>query len=208
MNLSPITVLHLDWLPAVPEDLVDIDLRVPSLDWAYRSSVSRSLIYHDVSVPVPDRSYTRYQISAELETWVRQNIAQTWKNIGYSCSIPPANGPHFDSSGFWTLQYLLRSGGDDAALVFYEPLDESLELDPVPHKFYFSDYRKLRVIERHVLPERQWYLFNGLEIHSCENIQQDRIALQIRFMRNPLRSGSIRNLNNDDLKILDHARDI
>lgn len=203
MNFTPITVLHLDWLPTVPEHLIDVDFCVHSLDSTTRNSLGRSLIYHDGSVPMPDRSYTRYQISPELETWVRQNIAHTWKNIGYSRSAPPVHGPHFDSSGFWTLQYLLQSGGDDTALVFYEPLDELLELDPVPHKFYFSDYRKLRVTEQHVLPERQWHLFNGLEIHSVENIRQDRIALQIRFMRNPLRSGSIPNPTNADPKILD-----
>jgi hypothetical protein len=189
---DPTNVRHLHWLPQVPDSLIDIDQRFSEAQEFDGHSVDRWLHYGSHSVQSPQHAYSRVTVSPALADWIRLNICETWKSLGFSRSLPPANGAHHDSNSEYTLQYLLTTGGKQSTLIYYEPIESDLASDPIEHRTYFGDYTKLRAVEHHKLPLKQWFLLYGKAIHSCEHIESARDALQIRFMSDPLASGLLK----------------
>ncbi len=80
---------------------------------------------------------------------------------------------------------MIDPGGDNVRTVFWEPKSNSCDM--VKEKLYFNHYDQLEEIESHVIKQHEWALLYGMnQIHSVENIQTDRISLQIGLMRDPL----------------------
>lgn len=168
---------HLDSLPPIPKDLlrfnfVDIDYNVKS-DIILKRSGSTLTAGRYIKIPIQD----------DLCDWLQQNIIREWASVGYSSISAPCLGPHLDMSRFYTLQYLITTGGDDVRTVFYEAASESLIIEP---RLKFSDYDLLTPFLEHRCEPGSWYLVDGRCIHSVEGIETERIALQIGLMRHPV----------------------
>lgn len=133
---------------------------------------------------LPHGVYGRSAVSDQLADWVKTHIVYEYKNIGMSRNLPPCLGPHMDRTRFYTLQYMIDTGGDAVDTVFYEAASEQLDFDK--NHLYMNDYRHLREISRFRARAGDWHLINGRTIHSVENISGMRVSLQIGLMRDPV----------------------
>lgn len=173
------TCINLTGLPPVPPELIEADLGPAYVTSVPGRTLSRA--GQELSAGV----YTGNEISDQLIQWLRDNIIDEWATAGYSTITPPCLGPHMDRTRFYTLQYVLDTGGDAVSTVFYRARSEDLEID-TGRGLYFNDYTKLEPYEVVRVQAGQWYLINGREIHSVENIQRPRTAIQIGLMRDPI----------------------
>lgn len=174
------TCIHLRRLPTIPSELLDyqIDANTYVTSLPGRSVTKNDQVY---SAGV----YTGQHVGIALESWVKQHVIEEWANIGYSKISPPCLGPHLDRTRFYTLQYIINAGGTDVATVFYRARSEKLQMD-TGKGLYFNDYSQLEPFETVYARPGEWYLINGRQIHSVENIQSTRVAVQIGLMRDPI----------------------
>lgn len=174
------TAIHIPGLPTIPEELLDYTHNFE--DYAFRPVNYKDTVVKNGQV-VPGRLYCRQAVNLELEQWIRDNIVNTYTNIGISKNIGPCLGPHLDKTRFYTLHYTIETGGPNVQTVFYEPRTDEPILDT--DKLYVTDYSKLNTVDSITFQPRQWYVINGRQLHSVENIETMRIALQIGLMRDP-----------------------
>jgi hypothetical protein len=130
--------------------------------------------------------YLRNPITQDLADWLRQNVLAEWADAGFSCIFGPCLGPHIDQTRLYTLQYVVQTGGSAVDTVFYEAANERLKIG---QRLKFSCYDDLTAVESFRATDHSWWILNGREIHSVENIQTQRIALQIGLMRDPVEKG-------------------
>jgi len=148
----------------------------------------RQFVYKDGTVRVLHNGvYGRAPASKDLQIWVQGNIVADFKNIGISRNKVPCLGPHMDRTRFYTLQYMLHTGGPEVDTVFYEAESENLDFDKT--NLYLDDYRHLHEIDRFRAATGEWHIINGRIPHSVENIQSMRVSLQIGLMRDPIKHG-------------------
>ena len=174
------TCIHLRRLPKIPSELldyqIDTDAYITSLSG--RSVTKNNEIY---SAGV----YAGQHVGTELESWIKKHIIAEWTNLGYSKISPPCLGPHLDRTRFYTLQYIIDTGGSEVSTVFYRARSENLQME-TGKGLYFNDYSQLEPFEAFYAQSGEWYLINGRQIHSVENIQSTRVAVQIGLMRDPI----------------------
>jgi hypothetical protein len=127
----------------------------------------------------------RYRISDEFDDWVRDYFQQEPTNCGISIydSMGPSLAPHVDTSRNYTIQYLLDLGGSNVQVIWYREKDKPL-LRPDMRSNYdpsitINDYTKVEEVDRTTLPLRKWACLNAAVLHSVENVEYPRIAIQI-----------------------------
>lgn len=168
---------NFDSLPEVPDHLLDYDFS--QTDYNISSDIELTKNGHVFR----GGTYLRNPIGKELSDWIQNNIIREWGNVGFSCTSSPCMGPHMDRTRFYTLQYVIDTGGPAVDTVFYEANTERLEIEP---RLRFKSYDDLFETARFRATNHSWWLIDGRQIHSVENIQTTRILLQIGLMRNPV----------------------
>lgn len=182
-------VVHIKGLPEIPSGLLEYNQDFDDHD--FRPINYQDKVVRDGQI-INGRYYSRKNVSTQLESWVKENIVPAYANIGISKNLGPCLGPHIDKTRFYTLQYVIEPGGQNVRTAFYEPKFDEPMLDG--EKMYVPDYSKLVEVETITCKSNNWYLINGRQLHSVENIESIRIALQIGLMRNPMTNFEQKNL--------------
>jgi hypothetical protein len=116
--------------------------------------------------------------SAELESWLKENITSTYRDVGvryaFGSQNPGTAGVHTDQTRKYVLQYLLKDGG--ATLNYWQ--EEGYPILREPHA-HADDYNKLEKLESTKLEEGRWAILDTRILHSVENLTSDRISIQI-----------------------------
>lgn len=169
--------------PQVPDELIVYDSVFE--DYSFIPSRHTDMVLRNGEM-VSGRLYSRKDIDreSELEHWVKTNIVPQYTHCAVSKYKGPCLGPHMDKSRFYNLQYIYETGGSNVQTVFYEPKTNEAILEF--EQLYVTDYNKLDVVEVFKLEPRKWYLINTRSLHSVEDIETMRIALQIGLMKNPI----------------------
>lgn len=130
-------------------------------------------------------THRRRPVSAEFETWVRQNIVTDFIDAGVSYAAGgPTSGAHTDISRDFSLIWLLDPGGDDAALGIWRHRDPKMPLVWDRHvNFFDSD----DLVNLAILPGNPggWYLLNAKILHSVEGLSRSRVGLQVSLQNDP-----------------------
>lgn len=133
--------------------------------------------------------YSRFDISAELKSWVDTNITNEYVNIGLSYMWgEPVNLPHTDHTRDVTMLYLFDTGGPSVETKFWqrqgypihhENTDENYNYNPQQP----STYDDLDLLYTEVLKPNRWYILDARCIHSIEGMTGSRISLQLGFLK-------------------------
>lgn len=197
------TILPLDTLPPVPEHFIERAINlVRNRHSLEDKNVTRGLMpeysYHDRDVKVGDgtvmksRAGESYDMGADWEDWVRNNIIPTWIETSVKCTAgihagnSTIHGAHVDTSTPdhpYKLKffYLVEEGGDDVITTWYQQNGHpAVRLDSTPENIVCSyDYQDLTVLDRVRIPRRKWIFFDTRVMHGVENILTDRIMLVV-----------------------------
>lgn len=129
-----------------------------------------------------------YDMGAEWESWVRQNIVNNYIETSLRVSLGKnqtvTHGPHCDNPDKWKLYFLLDRGldGDDAVTSFYKHPDHPVEIRGNSYErghFYVDNIDILTPLLRVKFPLRQWIILNGLVLHGVDNVGINRANLQV-----------------------------
>lgn len=135
-------------------------------------------------LPVPNTVCTRHAINPDVVEWARQNISQEFHAMGLNCQGTSTGGvaiPHTDRTRNWTLMWIIETGGQQVPTVFWQEQGFDVERDP---GYYPKNYESLTELETHVFKPNCWVLINAKVIHSVENLQSIRKAVQLGFWDN------------------------
>jgi hypothetical protein len=181
-------LIHLDWLPKVPEHLLGY-----TLEWEDRvmlANLPRNLKRDGVEFP--EGIFRKQHVNPEIKPWITENIVTDWKEMGYM-RMTGTLGPHLDRTRFYVLTYVIKEGGAGVETVFYEPKSNSLDIGMMDSRV--DDYDQLQATNRYRMREGNWYLLYGRgDLHSVEGADNDiRITLQISFVRDPIKDGIIKH---------------
>jgi hypothetical protein len=127
----------------------------------------------------------RYWISEEFENWVREHFQQEPIGCGISIfdQVGPSLAPHVDASRNFVIQYLLDLGGDNVETVWYREKEKDILRPDLRSNFdpekTINNYSQVEEIDRTRFPSNQWVCLNANILHSVENVERPRIAIQI-----------------------------
>jgi hypothetical protein len=130
-----------------------------------------------------------YELGADWETWVRDNIMETFVSTGgrYSAGDNTTiHGAHVDSRynnvPVYKLYYLVDRGGEDATTYFFQQKGHPVEREGHPTSItYCDDYLQLDTIDQVQFPLNQWVLLNTNILHGVEDVTGSRVNLVIIF---------------------------
>ena len=175
-------------LPAVPENLIPNFDQLLSNQVAPIWSNQPRTATKDGQV-VKHSRYDRYDISAELKSWVDNNITADYKNIGISCMWDASvNLPHTDHTRDATMIYLFRTGGDTVETKFWRRKGYPIHHENKDPTYQYNSsqpttYDDLDLLDSIIVPANQWYILDACCIHSVEGMSDSRISLQLGFLR-------------------------
>jgi len=192
------TWMPLPDLPKVPDRFIahglnliadasgpDQNLELGIVDQGY---YDRKLIKNGQEIAT--RRQTNYNMGAEWEAWVGDNIFPTFEETGLRISQGPANysGPHVDNPGKIRFFYLIDRGGENTETVFYlrpgEPAIFDMDNWHHPRPYTYNNIDNLIVLDRAKFPLNTWVLFNGYILHGVENVTAPRIFLSVSIKTN------------------------
>jgi hypothetical protein len=183
------TILHKKLnLPAVPENLI------PDFDQLLSNEVlpiwsNRPMTATRGTEIVKHSRYDRYDISAELKSWVDSNITADYRNIGISCMWDASvNLPHTDHTRDVTMIYLFRTGGGAVETKFWQRRGYPIHHENKDPTYQYNSsqpttYDDLDLLDSITVPANQWYILDARCIHSVEGMTDSRISLQLGFLR-------------------------
>lgn len=175
-------------LPAVPENLIPnfdrlLSNEVPPI-WSNRPRTATKN-----GQTVEHSRYDRYDISAELKSWVDNNITADYKNIGISCMWGASvNLPHTDHTRDATMIYLFHTGGEAVETKFWQRKGYPIHHENKDPTYQYNSsqpttYDDLDLLDSIIVPANQWYILDACCIHSVEGMTDSRISLQLGFLR-------------------------
>jgi hypothetical protein len=126
--------------------------------------------------------------------WVRHAIANDFVDAGVTYTVvneipnghvSVSTGAHTDVVKDFTAIYLLwHGGGDDLpSTVFWQEQDHEIYRPPQTQG---QDGSRLKEIDRVQIPLHRWVILDARVLHSCENLFDTRLGLQISFLENPI----------------------
>jgi len=184
----------LSQLPKIPWELLTQSLKqldhnefVHSIQYDLRKEWQGLISYQRQGSTGLAKKLTKATVSSELTSWIHNNIIQESQSIAFCKSLndsPDSNNviAHTDRKRPFTLIYLLESGGENHATVFYRLKDTTITIEP---NMNFSDYDQLEEVDRVSIPLHTWTLLNAQQPHSIENIPNTRLSIQIGLSGNP-----------------------
>lgn len=143
--------------------------------------LQRSLTYQNQTYQT--RVQYRYLLTEDLNVWVSNNLPKDYlaASLAISKGSGPVHGPHIDYNRHYILYLSLGNGGNHVTTSFWRKPGYPIEFDSPDWPGIAQDYPDLTHLESTVLKPNQWYLLNGWIYHSVENMQSDRISLQIDY---------------------------
>jgi hypothetical protein len=103
-------------------------------------------------------------------------VTDNLNNKALSCTPP-----HCDKFRKTAVNYVLTNGGENVETVFYKEQRTNDDFSVAEHK----KYSELTFLEKHVLPENKWHVFDVQTFHSVENIAHRRCILSLILKSNP-----------------------
>jgi hypothetical protein len=125
----------------------------------------------------------------QFKKWVVDNISNDFVDAGINYTVvvekpkglkKVSTGAHTDITRDFTLIYLLQTGGD-APTVFWQEEGKSLLRPP---KTQGTDFKVLKEVDRITIPLHTWCIIDSRILHSVENLEKNRVALQVGFLKN------------------------
>ena len=118
-----------------------------------------------------------------LQQWVRNNIGddlapKAQVRIASHGEKGNLSVPHSDASRDWSLLYLVDLGGTNVETIFWQEKNQPLRR---PNATFPSSYDDLIELERATFPSHTWVMLDSLVLHSIENMESLRIAVQVGF---------------------------
>ena len=141
---------------------------------------SRKIInLHPDSDIVSARS-KRYDTADDFKLWVSDHVAASWTEC--SASITKSgpggiHGAHTDWSRHWALIYVIQSGGQECQTVWYKEKDQPVIRSDLG--CFVNDYSLLQTLDHVIMHENAWYVIDTKCLHGVENIEHDRLTVQI-----------------------------
>lgn len=132
----------------------------------------------------------RYLVDTDLEEWIKENISDSHHKIIVAMHEKNQNdsdifAAHTDKTRSWVLIYYVRTGGSKATLNFYQEKNTNIIRDL---NIYSYNYNDLKKIESHYPKDGEWWLLNTLVLHDVQNIDSMRLAIQVSFWNETVRS--------------------
>lgn len=125
-----------------------------------------------------------YYANNELEQWLKENIVAEYNDVGVRYAHfkegTTTAGIHTDQTRRYVLQYLIKSG--NGVLHFWQEQGNEIVRDG---RYTPNNYDTLVLLEKFEIPEGQWYLLNTNILHSVEELDSNRISIQISLNYNP-----------------------
>lgn len=188
-----LTYMPLPHIPPPPEDCISQALlhQEAMLAGAYEGGGnpqqdSTAFDYINRSVMKDGKSYKsrrgrRFPFPDQFTQWCKENIDPECihGSIHVNEGIDPFHGPHLDPYRNYGLLYLVDLGGSNVVTSWWKkqnsPIMYSLEDYPA---IVFEDYTNLELYDSTIFEIGIWYLINTRVLHSVENIEHRRIAIQ------------------------------
>ena len=160
-------------LPQIPEELIPEPTK---LQWKSVEGKDFNLMVngeHKVGA-----TYYRYEPGQALQDWVRDCIHPDVATVGLQIVQGTDIFQAHTDTNFrrYILNYLVKSGGENATTVFYQEHGFPVEQDV---KKYIHDYSTMDVIESVVVPEKTWFSINGQVLPGVTNLDSPRIAVSL-----------------------------
>ena len=200
----------MEHLPKVPQEYVDLALALAkekSAGIAVRDEytpVSEQPTHLDSKEPIQncliDRVLTRngqqfasrlsprFSMEEHMASWVTENINEEWAHVGVSASVRGdtlnnvgdylVQGPHTDATRQYALLYLIESSNPDQDTVFWQQQGKALHRKRCQTPLNLDEMTE---VDRVRIPMNTWVYFDTSILHSIENVQGTRIAIQIGF---------------------------
>jgi hypothetical protein len=131
------------------------------------------------------RNNVRVRIGSEIEQWVYDNISKEFASVGVSTSLGQQSdlqSPHTDGTRSYVLIYLIDSSNPDQDTVFWHEPGESLHRKRLTVSYNLDNLQRIDSVR---IPLQQWCFLDATVLHSIENIQGCRIAIQVSFDCDP-----------------------
>jgi len=196
----------MDHLPNVPDEYVHLALTTVNDTIKQHKTITDDYQDQPVSMintiqervfvrngqEIVSRYNPRYTLEPYMNAWVNDNISREWSQIGVATSVVmdqdknsemPSHCFHTDVTRSYVLFYLLESSNSDQDTVFWREPGKSLhkKRGTVPRETdHFVE------LDRICIPKHTWIYFDASILHSVENIQGLRTAIQISFDCDPL----------------------
>lgn len=176
-------------LPNLPKKFESICLQKENLKLLDEPSNKKKQYYIDTDKKIKRGvTPTRYLVDSDLEQWIKENISDSHHQIIVAMHENNNDSNlfavHTDRTRSWILVYYLRTGGEKATLNFYQEKYMNIvrDLD------ISCRYTNLKKLESHSPKDREWWLFNTMVLHDVQNIDSVRIAIQLSFWNETVRS--------------------
>lgn len=191
--------------PAVPKSVIDTDLELanildiltgfdpdqdastlgkelgyylpPDSDYKIPNQKNRSLFYDGRQ---EKSAHSHYRVlDADQLSWIHENVTKVATDFRHSFTTPGRRliGAHRDRTRDWVMLFLLESGGDQHATVWYQEKGHEDVLREAGH--FVNDYSCLTEISRRRLRENCWTLLNAQVIHAVEGAPGMRRSLML-----------------------------
>ena len=143
--------------------------------------LERSLTYQEKVYQT--RVQYRYLLTNELKQWLDDNLPSNYlaASLAVSKGNSPVHGPHIDYNRHYILYLSLANGGNNVLTSFWRKPGCPIEFESPEWPGIAQDYPNLEHLTSVVLKPNQWYLLNGWIYHSVENVESDRVSLQIDY---------------------------
>jgi len=166
-----------DWL--VSRALERVDTNHPIMN-TWGEDYANRMLYHPSGEYQSSNNKVIF-LDEDSYTWARENISKEIVDIRIFASTPGRflTGPHTDMTRWYTLQYLMKTGGKHHRTAYYkEKAHSDIEY---PSRYSVTEYSKLEQLCSMEIPTDCWVLLNAHVLHSVEFIEEGRISLQINL---------------------------
>jgi len=129
--------------------------------------------------PAQSSGYLRHDLGPQFYPWVRANITDQFIDGGAAFTERPNRhmlGAHTDRTRKSSLLYVLQTGGAKVMTRWYRQPGHPVWRQGIVHVHDHTDLELLTELE---IPMRTWICINAQCIHSVENIQTQRIGINI-----------------------------
>jgi hypothetical protein len=177
------TLKPLEYLPKIPPDLLQGFQDWNHLPNKFDGVLTGDRIAYRGDHEIRTAVFTKYEIPAEVISWIDQNIADEYSDIGVTFTQGGMEHvPHTDLYREYALNYVLQQGGDEVITTFYSDGVEPLRK---PHGTQPQDLNILIGIDSMTIPCQTWTLLDSRVIHGVKNLTSTRIMIGISFQTFP-----------------------
>jgi hypothetical protein len=170
--------------PPLPDHLVKYINNMFDDNGNCRDQKNKSYVFHPTHVvkdgvkkTSPGANWDRYNMSDELESWLRTNVVSNFVNCGI---IVIKNTdrivPHTDHTRPYVLIYYTDTGGENVQTTYYQEPGKSRVIE----FFYPSqDVDRLTVLDQTIIPAHTWVLTHADILHGVAVMTGPRIGIQM-----------------------------